>query len=921
VIKKLLCIGLLSCSAVSLEPVVAVGDTPDASTTFQFSVGSGIYDATTERLWTLSGSDTSSLTEHVQSYGIAYTPFISVDSQSKQILTAYPYLPNQAIITTTFDGQLILPDTSISNPLLGQSFDTVTFLGTYLTTVASATPSHVYLIQSTKFYDNQLGTSSPDGYSIMNLLDLGENQAKEIAGSLQGVLFIASAQGTFGTDSSQISFASTFVTNANVAGQVTSCTAMIEQAGLPVDLDTAVLTAHGNNLSSIGSSIALYPSPVKSLQMYVGLDVTAGVDGQAVGLFTAQANQASGEVPASMTFHAILPDLVASSDVQTPISAPALERVAVADVTTVITSTGLSYLVTSRYDQTEEQSIYAMPMVTMADNADDNGKVANFDSIAQQFKIIGVTYRVQGFDEVITDPEQINIQGTTPVVKRLQVGAGSVPLAAGQFIEQLVAQGDAVYITIQDPFAPGSTPGMFKSQALFDAQGRIQSWTPWQRVAGTDDQMLFAIKNRLTDATMYVSGASSDTIQQTTWNNSDELAAFITKAQANLQKQNGGIQAIIPFPTTTEGFTALPDSKVSMLAATGNGAVVLAQTGHLVDETFQILTQTDETSIVLDSSLGLTIGSVVTAAFGSDFAGNNWLFMAGEGGLAVLSKPNGSGFATLPNDAAAAYLISEDQTCKTLGSFTFVKKIVNDGTYIYVMTQDAVYRFIAMPEKFRAEDPIDLEVVQVVTAGSLAAHAYCTDMLVTRDIIFLGTTAGLYSINAQEGIPGVVTPIAIPGGLSTVSCLQIISDNTFGFLPDTYRISNMYVLTIDYSLQQARLNRFAIENEVATPIQDQLLEGQNGPLLIFDYMSNTIFMDGSLGFATSYRIRSIPPAVKYLQYTLQAGKSSTQISLKASTSNLSIVAVINSLGIAAITREYASGALILGADFGLLADS
>jgi hypothetical protein len=921
VIKKLLLFGFLSCGFATLQSVVAVGDTPDASTTFQFSVGLGIYDATSERLWTLSGQDTSSLTTHVQSYGVSYTPFISVDSQSRQILTAYPWLPNQAIITTTDGPFLVLPDTSIDNPLLGQAFSTVTFLGTYLTAVVTATPRYVYLIQSSTFYDNALGTISPDGVSIINQLDLGEgNFAKEIAGSVQGVLFIASAQGDFGTDSSKISFAATSVTTVNVAGQSTACTAMIEQASLPVDLHTDVLRAGGPDLASIGSSIAFYPG-VQGLQMYTGLNVTAGVDGQAVGLFLAQANLASGEIPASVTFDSVLPDIVASAGVQTPISASALHQVAVADVTTTTTSTGLTYLVTSRYDETGQQFVYAMPMVTMAENAADNGKVANFDSVAQQFKIIGVTYRVQGFDEIIGDPEQINIAGVTPVIKRLKVGAAQVPLAAGQFIEQLVAQGDAVYITIQDPFAAGCTPGMFKSQALFDAQGRIQSWTPWQRVAGTDDQMLFAIKNRATDATMYVGGALSKTIEQTTWNSSGDLAAFMTKAQSNLQKNNGGIQGLVPFPSTTQGFTALPDAKVSMLAATGNGAVIIAQTGHLVDENFKILTQTDDTSIVLDSSLGLEIGSVVSATFGSDYAGNNWLFMAGDGGLAVLSKVDGLGFATLPNDGAAEFLIADGQTCKTLGSFTFVKKIVNAGNYIYVMTQDAVYRFLAISTKFRAVDPVALDAVQVVTARSLAANAYCTDMLVVRDTVFLGTTAGLFSINLDGGMPGVVTPIAIPQGLSAVSRLQIISDDTFGFAPDDYRISNMYVLSIDYSLQQARLNRFTMENEVVSPIQDQLLQGQNGPLLIFDYMSNNIFIDGSLGFATSYRIRSIPPAVKYLQYTLQAGRSSTQILLKANTTNLSIATVINSLGIAAITREYATGSLMLGADFGVLADS
>ena len=86
-------------------------------------------------------------------------------------------------------------------------------------------------------------------------------------------------------------------------------------------------------------------------------------------------------------------------------------------------------------------------------------------------------------------------------------------------------------------------------------------------------------------------------------------------------------------------------------------------------------------------------------------------------------------------------------------------------------------------------------------------------------------------------------------------------------------------------------------------------------------MSNNIFIDGSLGFATSYRIGVQPPVVKYLQYSLQAGRSSRQWNLGKSTTDISIAPLLNSLGITGIERDYDSGSLIMAADFGLLADS
>ncbi len=239
------------------------------------------------------------------------------------------------------------------------------------------------------------------------------------------------------------------------------------------------------------------------------------------------------------------------------------------------------------------------------------------------------------------------------------------------------------------------------------------------------------------------------------------------------------------------------------------------------------------------------------------------------------------------------------------------------------MTLNAVYRVALDATKFTSATPAALATQLVVSASTIDRFASCTDMLIDNNLMLLGTTAGFYSLDVSGGLPATPVLIAIPQGLSTVSRLTTISSNTNA--PNTdqnfYASSNLYALTIDYATQQARLNRFTITNGVVAPIQDQLLQGQNGPLLIFDYMSNNIFIDGSLGFATSYRIGSIPPAVKYLQYSLQAGRSSNQTLLRGSTANLSIASVLNSVGLAGIARDYASGCLMLAADFGLLTDS
>ena len=155
-------------------------------------------------------------------------------------------------------------------------------------------------------------------------------------------------------------------------------------------------------------------------------------------------------------------------------------------------------------------------------------------------------------------------------------------------------------------------------------------------------------------------------------------------------------------------------------------------------------------------------------------------------------------------------------------------------------------------------------------------------------------------------------------GLPAVSKIQAVSQ---GVNSDFYSSSNLYVLSIDFATEQARLNRFTITNGVVAPIQDQLLPGKNGPLMIFSYMSNNMFIDGSLGFMTSYRIGVQPPVLKYLQYTLQAGKTGSNFNVRGTMSDISIAAFKNSLGITGIERDPASGCLMMAADFGLLTDS
>lgn len=928
-IKKLFMVSLLSIATCQLQAVVAIGDNTTSGVTFDFSIGSAIYDGTKFQMWTITADDLTAKTETVQKYGISYTPFIASDnSNGSASLISYPYLTSDAMVSTLVGSSLSA--TPGANPLLEKEFSHITLVGENPAVVTDVSPYSIYYLQEVTFNDKAKGLTSDEGVSIINKFDYENDQfINSIAGVGSMNLLAARSAGNFGSDNpSTLSFVQLVSVTYNGASY--SC--LQEQASAVIDLATPVLTAGTADLNVIGSSVALYPSG-NGLGMYVGLHVVPGglATDRAVGLFVATGVNAIGDTPGSLTYSSVIDSaLVQASTVNTPVSAvysadPFEGEVAVRNISTSSTSTQLGYLFVARDNGgPDPQSIYAMPMVTMPSTNENFGKIAAFDSVDAAFKVSGYTYRTQGFSQVLADMNEIDIASADPAVTaRLLVGNGPVPITAGAgYIDQLAVQGDSVYITIQEAFATGTTPGMFKSDALFDAQGRIKAWTTWQRVTGSQDQMLFSIKNRHSGETMFVSGSASNTIQQTTWNKSADFAELSTKTNGSLPQAQGGAQGVVAFSSTTRGFTTT-NVQVSMVALTGNSNAIVAQTGQLdiATQTFQIVPQSTSTSVVLDESKSLTIGSVVTTAFGNDGIGDgqNWLFMGGDSGLSVLSHDDGTGFTYLPNTGAAASLIDGNQTCKTLGNFTFVKKILNDNNFLYVMTNNAVYRIALATAKFTAVSPAALDVVQVVTAAQLNSYAYCLDMLIDNGFILLGTTAGLYSINVQGGLPGVVTPISIPFGLSAVSKIQTLS--TTANPANFYTSSNLYVLSIDFATEQARLNRFTITNGVVTPIQDQLLKDQDYPLLIFDYMSNNMFIDGSFGFVTSYKIGKQPATVKYLKSTLSAGYSGRHFSLNASTSDIAIAPAMNSIGITGIVRDYASGSLLMAADFGLLADS
>lgn len=932
--KRLMTLAILLQSFVCHGVKIAVGDEKNANQTFDFAVGKVIYNSESAALWTASGEDINAKDAQVQDFGLSVTPLVSGDGKLDTKLKALAKTTEKAVETTFGTEQApVVVGPEITNPLRGKKINSLTMIGSLPAVVLDgfAAARYVYGIQEIVFDES----GSAKNKSILFKHDLGvHEQAVEIAGIGSNVFYASAekdgATATFGTDPSSIGFLSWNSAGVGSEGEKKVYNYLYGDAKEAIDVSNVLLKAGTTNLAALGGSVAFYPY---GSNMLIGFDMIANGNGGdcAVAIIVAKPTPATRDdkgaikTVGSLAFSSIIPDAVATAGFNTVCSARAGEQVAIRHMSVTTTTTGLSYLLVARDNGAGQQTVYAVPLVTQAASADDNGKIAKFGSIKKKFQITGTWYRQQGFDTVIDDAEEIDIAGAQNVLKRIQVGQGVVPVAAGSYIKQLFSQGDCVYIAIGNAYAVGTTPGLFKSQALFDKEGRIISWTPWQRIAGTDEKMLFAMQNsndrRIAYVTEGVAGSGTfDTVKQTVWSAKDNKAqVFLEKVDEQLSNSIGGVQAMFGFSGQTSGFNNAGDPQLSLYVATGKNQVVVGQTGYQNAGHFKPKSMGAGDLVALDAADGLDIDSIVAAEFGNDgIVGNNWLFLGGNKGLAVLADA-GTGIGWAGGLATVADLTAAGQTCRSLGDFAFIKKLASDGAYLYILTLDALYRIALDPNKFKAVGADPLNAVEVVKAKDLNIHASLLDVIVDDELVLLGSTAGMYTIDdsGRPGAAGAITKVEVPGGLSAVSRFVTLSDDAH-VTRKFKAFSNLYVLTNDFGVEQSRINRFTISAGVLNPIQDQLLEDENYALLVFDYFKNNICIDGGLGFATAYKIASDAPVVKVLMPSIQGGKSSCHVLLSMHTQNLVLSSLASATNLVGVVQDFAAGASLIGGDFGIL---
>ncbi|MCX5924305.1 MAG: hypothetical protein NTZ68_02690, partial [Candidatus Dependentiae bacterium] len=919
-----------------------------AGETFSFDIGFASFDpgsdSSAPRLWTAANDSTmSTKDDSVKQYGLSFINQLASYVAPNVRPIAIPMANSESAITYAWNGTSAIVS-SVANPIWGGTF---TFFD-----VSMQKPAFTVLLEPTKIYGVEnlvrYAVTDENHKNVTELLvhDFGAvatvpDEVKTLVAS-GNEIYAAHAAGAFGTATSKITLLA--------RSKFTSEQGVVPYLKLIADTQISTTTsalfggAPLSSLASLGTSVTI--SNMFG-QVYVGVDATAAAASCAAGVTIAQLTS-DGSGGFHFDFKQIAPTSVLNPGFDTVISATApTPRVRITNITGMKTSTGLDYMIVARDNGSGPQTIYAVPIVSTGSGI---GQIADFTSVKNYFNTGGpALFSSRQFDTVISNPTQIDIRPTNlTYLTQLIVGGQqytnsvnkNLALDAGNSIEQLYAIGDTVYVVIGNNYTNTQAPGTFQSKALFDQDGHIIGWTPWIRALGTDQQQLYSFVDRKTITGFYISAQTFANIptfrsvHQTTFMADAVLASGdpllsidLFPFFASTQNQPGGVQGFFEFYNVNSN--AL-NSHLALLFITGYGKVALYP--------YATENPSNSGSRIFQLS-GNSLGGFFTkedstqhAIVAADIAGTNtpggapgdmdqWMFYGGISGVSVLVDPaTGIGFSNYSVTPSASLVAQK------IGDFLSVKKLLGgQNGFIYILTSTELFRIALDSNKFKTPATISLNPELVLSAKTLSSQPlYFLDGLLDDDLGIIGTTDGMYQLNIATK---KVTKINIPNGLPAVSKLNVSSIG-IGSNQDFKTLSNLYVLSNSFGTQQARLNRFVIENSVLTPFDDFLTSQPNGDgapssLIKFDnYMSN-YFSNGTWNLASSYFLGltqplsgvHATPLVQQIFAGVRAGFSSSQIIMTMLSAYAPLPFAFGTNNLGGFVQESATGSLILFGNF------
>jgi hypothetical protein len=492
-----------------------------------------------------------------------------------------------------------------------------------------------------------------------------------------------------------------------------------------------------NDLSAIAPVIDLYYDTFFK-RFYAALQVTAGQEADC----GARALVTGCVVGSRLYMHAIAPETVFQSDNHIVGARGADKHIELHKVRTMHTSTQSHYVVVvGGTHSNPKRHVYALPLVNNTEKAETHGTLANKKSV--------------GFSQPAYSPdESVTTDSPEAVVGGFECLPGD--------ITDINVVGDAVYVSIADA-DNDQVAGLFHSQALFTKDGQIKAWTQWRRAGNRAQPVNFfaydpaytffwyGIKNTKQDA------ADGSLLKRTKWDLTDN---FIQKSIPQSWFTGVGVQSIASFDRYTKAFSQVNGNRLALLALTGYKSFMLLKTGH--DSTEGLFTPVKQADLIehfLTGSLthksesldALTmtggdldkIGFITSVEIATDYE-NCWFVVGGSEGLAVLARPDGTGWSYKQGLGADLKELTCDMSFKLIHSYTGIRRLSAQSNGLYVLNYNKLDRLELTASSIATNTvaPKTLYSNKKLKNG-LGATCYLSDMFVQEPFIALASSTGL----------------------------------------------------------------------------------------------------------------------------------------------------------------------------------
>lgn len=443
--------------------------------------------------------------------------------------------------------------------------------------------------------------------------------------------------------------------------------------------------------------------------------------------------------------------------------------------------------------------------------------------------------------------------------------------------DDIFVQGDCVYGIANN--ADDASNLVYRSQAIFAADGRIKGWTQWEKVYETD-KYIHSYSMDGAQGIIIAEGSDQQMVRslgRTGWNLQlqDDLTQMITR---EFPKEQGGIQGLFDFKMLYH--------PASLLCVTGKEKVVLAMMG----------THASETNVrVLTENLLKGLGAICAAEVSDMYTDHLWI--GGTHGLALLQEmPDGS------------------MTCTKVGNFSCIKKLIFDQFNLYVLSDTSLDRIDIAKSDIKNNQ---LSVTHLADADQMlkTKYGFFYDCVISGPLALVAHNQGLsrvasgHDVRVDDHQTIAWTPVILETPAKPVIGLSCVSQSGKDQDVARYAGGHIYAVSGDKRTRNAKVFRlaitpsFVVNDETVVPFNDYVIKDLSP--FYFDLRAYTpgFFTDGTLSFISHNKKNKIPAHLVTHYGTLK---------------NTFLLQINDASTITHMVRCSATGKWILAGDFGLV---